>query len=228
MPASSLAIRSRLVVLLVCLFAGVYTAVSDEAGIVLSDRLLDAAEREYGAAAKKRLMAWSQLVASGRQGTERDKLERVNDFFNQTPFISDIEHWGREDYWATPSEMLASNGGDCEDFSISKYFTLLALGVPMNRLRITYVKAKNWNPVSQAHMVLTYYPSPSAVPLVLDNLIPEIKPATERPDLLPVYSFNGSGLWLAKVRGTGKAVTGGSGNISLWRDLNARMGKEFQ
>ena len=228
MPASSLAARLRLAVLLACVFAGVYTTVSGEPGIALSDKLLEAAESKYGQAAKERLTAWAQLVAAGRQGTEREKLELVNAFFNQTPFVSDIEHWGREDYWATPSEMLASNGGDCEDFSISKYFTLLALGVPMNRLRITYVKARNWNPVNQAHMVLTYYPSPSAVPLVLDNLIPEIKLATERPDLLPVYSFNGSGLWLAKVRGTGKAVAGGSGNISLWRDLTARIGNEFQ
>jgi predicted transglutaminase-like cysteine proteinase len=123
--------------------------------------------------------------------------------------------------------MLASNGGDCEDFSIAKYFSLVALGVSIDKLRITYVKARDYNPVSQAHMVLTYYATPGVMPLVLDNLIPEIKPASQRPDLTPVYSFNGDGLWLAKARGDGKAVKGGSGNISLWRGLIARMGKEF-
>ncbi len=228
MPASSLVARLRLAILLVCLFAVVYTTTSDEAAIVLPEKLLDAAERKYGPVAKKRLMAWTQLIASGKQGTELEKLKLVNDFFNQIPFVSDIEHWSKEEYWATPSEMLATNGGDCEDFSISKYFTLLAIGVSMDRLRITYVKAMNWGPVNQAHMVLTYYPAPGAIPLVLDNLIPEIKPATGRTDLTPVYSFNGSGLWLAKARGTGQAVAGGSGNISLWRALTARMGKEFQ
>jgi len=62
---------------------------------------------------------------------------------------------------------LASNGADCEDFSIAKYFALKELGVPIQRLRITYVKAVRLN---QAHMVLAYYPEPDAVPLILDNL----------------------------------------------------------
>lgn len=219
---------SRLAILLSCLLVGAYAALSDPIGIVLPERVLESAERKYGPAAKKRLVAWQQLIASGKQKTESEKLELVNDFFNQIPFVSDAEHWGKEDYWATPAQMLASNGADCEDFSIAKYFSLLALGVPMDRMRITYVKARNWNPVNQAHMVLTYYPTPSAMPLVLDNLIPEIKPASQRPDLVPVYSFNGGGLWLAKERGEGKAVAGGSANIGLWRELNTRMGKEFE
>jgi predicted transglutaminase-like cysteine proteinase len=123
--------------------------------------------------------------------------------------------------------MLASNGGDCEDFSIAKYFTLAALGVSIDKLKITYVKARTANAAGEAHMVLAYYAAPAAIPSVLDNLIPEIKPANLRPDLTPVYSFNGDGLWLAKERGEGKAVTGGSGNIGFWRELKARMGREF-
>jgi predicted transglutaminase-like cysteine proteinase len=219
---------SRIALVAVCLAAGVITVLSDESGFVLPEQVLKGAERKYGVDAKKRLTAWQQLLVNAKTKPEREKLDLVNDFFNQLPFVSDQEHWGKEDYWATPAEMLASNGGDCEDFSIAKYFTLTAIGVPMDKLKITYVKAKNWNPVNQAHMVLTYYPTPSAIPLVLDNLIPEIKPASQRPDLTPVYSFNGGGLWLAKERGEGKSVAGGSGNIGFWRELNARMGKEFQ
>jgi predicted transglutaminase-like cysteine proteinase len=218
----------RIALVVICLAAGAVTVLSGESGFVLSEQVLKGAERKYGGEAKKRLIAWQQLMVNAKIKPEREKLDMVNDFFNQLPFVSDLEHWGKEDYWATPVEMLASNGGDCEDFSIAKYFTLTAIGVPMDKLKITYVKAKNWNPVSQAHMVLTYYPTPSAIPLVLDNLIPEIKPASQRPDLIPVYSFNGSGLWLAKERGEGKSVAGGSGNIGFWRELNARMGKEFQ
>ncbi len=83
MSASSLAARSRLAVLLACLFAVVYTTTSDEAAIVLPEKLFDAAERKYGPVAKKRLTAWTQLIASGKQGTERKKLKLVNDFFNR-------------------------------------------------------------------------------------------------------------------------------------------------
>jgi hypothetical protein len=74
-------------------------------------------------------------------------------------------------------------------------------------------------------MVLTYYSSPGAMPLVLDNLNPRILPANKRNDLAPVYSFNGDGLWLAKSRGRGLRV-GTSKRINLWQDLKARMKRE--
>jgi len=138
-------------------------------------------------------------------------------------FISDKKHWHKEDYWATPVEFLSTNGGDCEDFSIAKYFTLLEIGVPDERLRITYVKAIRLN---QAHMVLAYYETPESEPLILDNLTKRIQAASQRRDLLPVYSFNGSHLWMAKERGQGRRVAGGSQRINLWRDLNVRMQKE--
>ena len=127
--------------------------------------------------------------------------------------------WSKEDYWATPAEMLAIGAGDCEDYSIAKYFTLKEIGVDEDKLRITYVKAVE---IGQAHMVLTYYETNRSVPLVLDNLITEIEPASRRNDLVPVYSFNGAGLWLAKSRGEGQRV-GDSSRLSLWQDLEARM-----
>ena len=71
-------------------------------------------------------------------------------------------------------------------------------------------------------MVLTYYENNRAIPLVLDNLITEIKPASRRGDLIPVYSFNGAGLWLAKSRGEGQRV-GDASRLSLWKDLEKRM-----
>ena len=188
----------------------------------LTDKNLSYVEKKYGQVARKRLLDWREVMISGQNKPELQKLELVNQFFNQVIFVSDLEHWGVEDYWATPVEMLATNGGDCEDFAIAKYFTLVEMGVPINRLQITYVKALSLN---QAHMVLTYYPTPEAIPLVLDNLIPEIKSATLRRDLVPVYSFNGDGLWLAKERGLGRNV-GKSDRISLWRTLAARIGKE--
>jgi len=146
----------------------------------------------------------------------------VNDFFNaNVQFISDLALWGKEDYWATPIEMLSVGAGDCEDYSIAKYFTLKQLGVDEAKLRLTYVKAVE---IGQAHMVLTYFENKRSVPLVLDNLITDIKPATQRKDLVPVYSFNGTGLWLAKARGEGQRV-GDSSRLSLWEDLEKRMGK---
>ena len=102
---------------------------------------------------------------------------------------------------------------------IAKYYSLLKLGVDVSKLRITYVKAVRLN---QAHMVLTYFPTPDAVPYVLDNLIPQIRSASDRPDLDPVYSFNGDGMWLERMKGKG-ILMGNPNKLDLWTDLRIRM-----
>ena len=191
--------------------------------LVLPERTLEQAEKQYGPGARKRLLAWQELLRTDRADSDRAKIERVNRFFNRLNFVDDALHWHKADYWATPVEFLASEGGDCEDFAIAKYFTLLDLGIDEHKLTLTYVKALKLN---QAHMVLTYYPSPKAEPLVLDNLVEAILPSSERTDLLPVYSLNGSGLWLARQRGRGKMV-GDSSRLQRWQEMLTRMTKEF-
>lgn len=199
---------------------GMLSVFAVSATLNISDELLAKIQNQYGVEASTRVEQWHKLMQTAKHLSEKEKLKQVNDFFNQRiEFVDDIYLWGVNDYWATPLEFLSKGAGDCEDYSIAKYFTLKELGVSESKMRITYVKALKLN---QAHMVLTYFSSPRAVPMVLDNLIPQIKPATNRKDLLPVYSFNGSGLWLAKARGSGKRV-GSSGRINLWSELKQRM-----
>lgn len=188
----------------------------------ITERLLQKVEQQYNRFARERLEKWRDLVNNpdNKLLPEKEKLELVNNFFNSNVmFIDDLALWKQNDYWATPLEMLSIGAGDCEDYSIAKYFTLKEIGVDEEKLRITYVKAIN---IGQAHMVLTYFETKRSIPLVLDNLITEIKPASQRSDLLPVYSFNGTGLWLAKARGEGQRV-GESSKLSLWKDLERRM-----
>jgi len=194
--------------------------IADNGGI--SPRVMAWVEGKYGVLAKGRILSWQDLIARNQGLDEQSQLKLVNDFFNQVTYSTDDEIWGKTDYWATPVEMLSINAADCEDYSIAKYFTLREMGVPIEKLRITYVKSLKLN---QAHMVLAYYARPDAEPLVLDNLIGRIKVASQRQDLAPVYSFNGEGLWLAKSRGSGKRV-GRSDRISLWRDLITKMANE--
>lgn len=205
---------------MIFIFLGIIYVFTVSAALDISDALLAKIKNKYGDHASTRVMQWQQLMRTAKQLPEMDKLKLVNDFFNQhIEFVDDIYLWEMNDYWATPLEFLAKGAGDCEDYSIAKYFTLIELGVPEKKMRITYVKALRLN---QAHMVLTYFSSPRAIPVILDNLNFSIKPATERDDLLPVYSFNGSGLWLAKSRGAGRRV-GGSSRLSLWSELKRRM-----
>lgn len=117
-------------------------------------------------------------------------LRFVNDLLNRVPQLEDSTHWGTADYWATPAELIASNGGDCEDFVIAKYFALRESGIPAEKMRLTYVKSFQ-NEKIENHMVLAYYPTPEAEPFLLDNVQPQMQLASKRPDLLPVYEFNG-------------------------------------
>jgi predicted transglutaminase-like cysteine proteinase len=197
--------------------------VGTEETFVINERTLRLMEKRYGTGARTRLLGWQNLIQT-TGGDDLAQLERVNRFFNAMAFVDDDIHWQKADYWATPIEFLASEGGDCEDFAIAKYFTLIKLGIAEDRLTLTYVKAVRLN---KAHMVLTYYPSPGAEPLVLDNLIETIQPSSQRTDLLPVYSLNGFGLWLAKQRGKGKMI-GDSDRLKRWRELLDRMTNEME
>ncbi len=185
---------------------------------------------KFGAGSNTRIGGWQDFVRAvpaARRQTARGELEllnSVNAFFNRVPFLTDMAHWGAEDYWASPAEALASNGADCEDFSIAKYFTLKELGVPIERLRITYVKAVK---LDQAHMVLAYYPVPNAVPLILDNLENSVRPASERSDLIPVYSFNDEDLLLVRPGQPRAANAGSPLQIRLWRSLLDKLEKEL-
>lgn len=189
----------------------------------IKKELFASAQQEFGAEAEQRLHDWQSLYQDLRNKDEDEKLRAVNDFFNTAVnYVSDQKHWGQEDYWATPYESLTTHGADCEDFVIAKYYTLKELGVEVEKLRITYVKALR---INQAHMVLTYFPTPDAIPLVLDNLIGKIYPANRRTDLEPVYSFNASGMWLERMKGQGIRM-GNPNKLDLWTGLRLRMSAE--
>ena len=185
------------------------------------------ASQRYGDAGVASVSAWRDLLTSSSALPEGEKLRRVNEFFNRRiRFGEDSEIWGMQDYWATPLEVLGRGEGDCEDFAIAKYVTLRLLGIPSSRLRLTYVKAQIGGAQStftQAHMVVSYYPAPEDEPLVLDNLISDIRPASRRPDLTTVFGFNADGLW---VGGAVSRASSGTQRLSRWQSVLARMREE--
>lgn len=182
--------------------------------------------QRYGSRTQQIASQWHDLVNASRSLPEAERTRKINDFFNRRiVYKEDSEIWGRSDYWATLLETLGRGEGDCEDFAIAKYFSLLLAGVPADRLRITYVKARiggQYSNVSIAHMVLGYYPGPNDEPMILDNLLDDIRPASRRPDLTPVFTFNSEGLWAG---GAANAASAGSATarLSRWRDLISRM-----
>ena len=182
---------------------------------------------EAAAARGPRVVEQAQALVQQieRSGTheELQRLKEVNDFFNRRlAFKDDAVTWGLPDYWASPLESLDKRAGDCEDYAIAKYFSLAATGVPTAKLRMVYVRARLQGQ-SLAHMVLAYYAQPGTEPLILDNLRPEVLPASQRTDLTPVFSFNTDGLW----QGVGQVTSGDPMvRLSLWRELVAKVRAE--
>jgi predicted transglutaminase-like cysteine proteinase len=217
-PSSSVPlVRLVLALLLAC--AGTLPRAWD------ADRMLAAAQR-LGSAAVAQVRALQPVLAAGAADEDEQRLQEVNRFFNRRiVFVDDIEAWGQNDYWASPLETLEKGRGDCEDFAIAKYFSLIASGVPAAKMRLVYVRATIGGPggVVQPHMVLAYYAQPAAEPLILDNLIGDVRPASRRPDLQPVFSFNGEGLW----EGAGARPVGDPlARLSRWRDVLAKARAE--
>jgi len=196
------------------------------AGVEL-DRMLVLAGQRYGDSGASSVAAWRDLLNQTSSQSDTVKLRWVNDFFNRRiRFGEDSDIWGKRDHWATPLETLGRGAGDCEDFAIAKYVTLKLLGIPSEKLRMTYVKARIGGPQSnlvQAHMVLSYYPAPGDEPLVLDNLISDIRPASRRSDLTMVFGFNTEGLW---VGGVNPRAASASQRLSKWQSVLARMREE--
>lgn len=173
----------------------------------------------YGNDAKEDVAKWRQLVTELQNEDLDEKLYEINRFFNRFDFVDDLVHWQQKDYWATPIEFISTGAGDCEDYTIAKYFSLIELGIPEQQLRLMYVTALE---LRQPHMVLAYYETPTSIPLVLDNINRRILPANKRRDLSPIYSFNGNGLWAAKAMGTGRKLRG-SGPMKMWDDMVERL-----
>ncbi len=211
----------------VVVVSGVLLAVS-ALGATDFDKLLATLTQRWGAGPTPKFNAWRTLITNASSLSDNDRLKKINDFFNrQMRFGEDADIWSQPDYWATPMESIGQGAGDCEDFAIAKYFTLREAGVAPAKLRLIYVRASTGasaGSASQAHMVLAYYAQPEAEPLVLDNLINDIRPASRRPDLVPVFSFNSDGVFTGGAKET--APSAGTGRLSRWEDLLKRARAE--
>jgi len=182
---------------------------------------------KYGNDAMPSFIAWQSMMNAIVDKSEYDKIKRVNEFINRRILWGDDQSiWGQVDFWATPMDTLGKGAGDCEDFVIIKYYTLISLRIQIPKLRLVYVEAKNANVITggnQAHMVLAYYASPDAEPMIMDNLITEIRPVSRRPDLVPLFSFNSEGVFLGTQVKAGFAE---NARLSKWQDLIKRAKAE--
>lgn len=133
---------------------------------------------------------WQSLIVSLQGRSLREQVVAVNEFANRFRYVIDQENYGRSDYWAIPREFLTL-GGDCEDYSIIKYFSLRQLGVPADSLRVVIVQDTNLR-VPHAIMALQLQDDV----MILDNQIPEVVSHRKVAHYLPVFSVNEHYWWM--------------------------------
>lgn len=189
-------------------------------------KLAGVLKQRFGKQGSQAYADWRALLDAHAGSPIALKLSAVNDYFNRRmQSDSDARIWGREDYWATPAELLGAGRGDSEDFVIGKYFTLLALNVPAEQLRLVYAKPQAGTHASAdpVHMVLAHYVAANAEPSLLDHRTAEVLPASKRPDLRPVFSFNSLGVW----GDAASAQISSDGNrLAVWEDTLRRARDE--
>ncbi|MCW8895391.1 transglutaminase-like cysteine peptidase [Sulfurimonas sp.] len=133
-----------------------------------------------GIITKNRVLDYAKSVDSFKKLPKQNQLISVNHYLNQLPHKTDMLNNKQSDYWETPKEFLTCGYGDCEDYAIIKYFTLLKLGFSKDKLFITTAFEKY---TGQYHMVLSYFEEEDKPPLVLDNLSYKVLDLKKREDL---------------------------------------------
>ena len=160
------------------------------------------------------LSRWREMHRQAlRMPSDHQKLISVDNFFNQNlRYAPDSEIYGVDDHWATPLEFLSKGVGDCEDFAIAKYLTLVLLGVPQEKLRLDYVFVRSAG-TTLGHVVVTY--SDNGTVVVLDGANVKVNGASEFKPAAYIFSFNLSGVSIH-----GRLTPA---RYSQWEDLLARV-----
>jgi len=181
---------------------------------------LQSIEDKLGNSAKKRVICYNNTIESYQEFSQYEQLAKVNYFLNDILPKVDKPNVDKENYWETPKEFLTMGKGDCEDYAIIKYFTLLKLGFEKEKLFMTVAYEKY---TGQYHMVLSYFKDGDKYPLILDNLSFNVVSLQKRKDLVPNMFINDSGVY--KLNQDSKLIKVARG-AKQFKELIKRVQKE--
>ena len=136
------------------------------------------------------IVQWKDFITSIQSKPLHEQLEEVNDWGNKHPYVEDQLNWGIGDYWETPYEFMEVSG-DCEDYAITKYYSLRALGISADKLRIMVVQDFNLGGI--IHAILGVYDSDGL--FILDNQIKQVMPAMKIYHYRPIFGINETAWW---------------------------------
>jgi predicted transglutaminase-like cysteine proteinase len=139
------------------------------------------------------LRRWQTFLSGLEEIDRMSQVKAVNHFFNRHRYIIDPKNYGVLDYWASPFQFMTRDG-DCEDYAITKYFSLRSLGFSAESMRIVVLQDLN---LQTAHAVLAVYMGKKI--FVLDNQIPTVVEASAILHYRPIYSINEKHWWLHRL-----------------------------
>lgn len=170
----------------------------------------------------KRIDNYEKLKNKIKDFSTIRKLSHINSFYNKILPQHDKQKYGINDYWSTRKEFLVSGKGDCEDYAIAKYFSLIEVGIPKEKLYLAIVKVKG---APTDHMVLLYLKDKKTIPLVIDNLSFKVVPLSKRKKLIPIVIFNENDSYVLKDSMLNKKVKINWENNNKWANLLKRVYK---
>lgn len=134
--------------------------------------------------------AWFSRLEYLKDADIRVQMRQVNNIVNLNRYVGDLDGTGKSDQWATPVEMINARFGDCEDYAITKFMTLKALGVSESSMRIVVV---NDTYKGIPHAILVVYANGTSY--VLDNQNTDIVETSQISHYQPVYSISRFAWW---------------------------------
>lgn len=144
---------------------------------------------DAGACSTAVLQRWRTIVVAARELPQVQRAKAVNQYFNTWPYKTDTEVWGVREYWATPKEFI-SRSGDCEDYSIAKYYALRHVGYDVDQVRIVALRDTIRG---YGHAVLAVYVDGDI--LILDNLSQFVASHRRYKHYQPQVSMNEVARW---------------------------------
>lgn len=143
------------------------------------------------------LRGWADQIRPLKNLSRNERVQAVNNLVNQRPFRTDLSQYGKKDHWAAPTEFLTSSG-DCEDYAILKYASLMALGLDNQDLRLVVGNITGIG--SHAFLAVNMH----GQEILLDNRTTYLSAAATRFDFQPKHSMNLTYRWV-HVSGTKKS-----------------------
>ena len=132
---------------------------------------------------------WMDFLKSQLKTDPLAQIKAVNRYMNKSRYITDQNNWGQKDYWASLGEFMAKFG-DCEDYAIAKFISLIKLGFKPEQLRVVAVKDLN---LKVGHAILVVFLDGKTY--VLDNQIKQVIEARSVRHYQPVFSINTKAWW---------------------------------